>query len=288
VLRRNYNIRFKDEFVRHKKTLTQKEHYGELKEVVDVYVNNGKCTNEKCSELRDVVKNILKEMYNNDYGMYEPKSCPPMEGFLNVFPILGTRDKNGNEWSKLNYIIFEPKSTTLLLITYLKKYGTFEHRDFIQWVKEDKNRLFKEEFLELMFGYIRFPKVKRVYGHNLIGYIRNVFPDSKIVSNFCPSSEGDDGDLLVVSSNGNRIVFQPVTPKSTKVMKLDGKYYLRFGRRGGSPVLNRYANYIITNNGIIFKNTNVITGYRAWEFKYPPVYNEMPYDTELFKTTKLK
>lgn len=288
VLRRSYDIRFKDDFVRHKKNLTQKEHYRELREASEIYVMDGRCTNQKCSELRSTIKNLLKEIYSDNYGIYESNSCPQTEGFLNVYPIEGTNDKNGNEWSKLNYIIFEPKATTLLLITYLKKYGTFDHKDFIDWVKEDKDRLFNGEFLKLMFKSIDIPKVDISYGESLIDNIRKYLPNSKIVSSFCPSSKNDDGDSFVVSHLGNNVVFQPVRPKSNNVLRHDGKYYLRFGRRTGAPNLNRLADYIITHTGIIFKNDNVISGERAWEFENPPVYNENPFDTELMKTTKLK
>jgi hypothetical protein len=288
VLRRNYDIRFKDDFVRYKKNLTQREHYGELRDASEVYVMDGRCTNIKCSELRSTIKNSLKEMYGDNYGTYESTSCSPIEGFLNVYPIEGTDDKNGNQWSKLNYIIFEPKVTTLLLITYLKKYGTFDHKDFIDWVKEDKGRLFNGEFLKVMFNSINLPKVDMLYGESLIDNIRKLFPNAKVVSSFCTSMKNDDGDSFVVSHRGNRIVFQPVRTKSKNVLRHDGKYYLRFGRRTGAPNLNRSADYFITQNGIIFQNDNVISGERAWEFGNSPVYNENPYDTELMKTTKLK
>jgi hypothetical protein len=288
VLRRNYDIKFKDDFVRYKKNLTQKEHYRELRELSEIYVMDGRCTNIKCSELRNTIKGLLKEIYGSDYGTYDSTSCPPIEGFLNVYPIEGTRDKNDNKWSKLNYIIFEPKATTLLLITYLKKYGTFDHKDFIDWVKEDKDRIFRGEFLKVMFDNINIPKVDRLYGENLIDNIRKLFPNSKVVNSFCPSRKSDYGDSFVVSHRGNHFVFQPVKPKANNVLRHNGKYYLRFGRRTGAPNLNRSADYIITHNGIIFQNDNVISGERAWEFGNPPIYNENPYDTELMKTAKLK
>ena len=42
------------------------------------------------------------------------------------------------------------------------------------------------------------------------------------------------------------------------------------------PNINRNADYIITNNGTIFKNNKVVAGNRAWEFSEPPIYSIRP------------
>jgi len=288
VLRRHYDIKFKDDFVRYKKNLTKKELNKEILDAIRIYSSGENCRNEKCSELRNVIMNILKEFYSDDYGVYETESCPRTEGFINVFPISESKDKNGNTWSKLNYIIYKSSTINLLLMAYLKKYGTFEHKDFIEWVKEDKKRLFSGEFFDLILSYIKVHGVKKIGDDELVNTIKKVLPNSEIVDTFCPSKKGYNSDLFTLYNNGKYLSFQVVRPKHRRVLKHDGKYYLKFGRRGGAPVLNRRADYIITDNGIIFKNSNVNSGLRAWEFENPPVYNELPFDTELKKHDKLK
>lgn len=288
VLRRYYDIKFKDDFVKHKEKLTPREYLLKLREVNNIYISDGRCKTNKCSELRNVIESSLKEIYGDDYGDYISDGCEPTQGFLNVYPLEDTYDENGNQWSKLNYIIFKEKAVSSILMSYLKIYGTFEHNDFIDWVKENKEKLFSGQFLELMIKNIRIPKPKSIYGEHMMDNIKTIFPDAKLISKFCPTTRKDYNENIVISDNGKQIIFQPVSPKSSKVLMIDGKYYITFSRRDGAPILNRKANYIITNTGTIFENSDVISGKKMWQFINPPIYYDQPFQTELKKYDKIR
>ena len=288
VLRRNYNIEFKDEFVRHKVNLTQQEQSKKLAELVQVYSSEGRCKNQKCSEVRDAIEQSLKDIYPNNYGVYQSSNCEPTMGFLNKFSVKDSTDENGNTWSKLNYIIFKTKGISTLLMTYLKRFGTFEHNDFVQWIKDEKTKLFKGRFLDLMIRNVRPPNTKNVYGEVYHDAIKKLFPNSEIIDKFCPSNRKNYSELINISNDGKTIVFQPVDTRTNKIFHVNGKYYILFGRRNDKVILNRNADYIIISGGAIFKNSHVIVGDRAWDFSEPPVYYEEPFATELKKSVKLK
>lgn len=288
VLKRRYDVKFKDNFVRHKETLSDKEYSRKLKEILPTYLSSGKCNNPRCSEFRDTIVKSIKELYPNDYGVFDSYGCPRTEGFLNVYPVSEDTDDMGNKWSKLNYIVFKEKAATSIIIAYLKKYGTFEHGDFIKWIEEDKKRLFTGPFLELMLRNIMIRKDENLGSEKMMSYIENIFPDAVLVGGFCPTTRKDYNELLSVTVKGKLIKFQPVNTKTKHVLKHNGKYYLQFSRREKSPVINRRADYIITTDGIIFENSKVVTGQRVWEFENAPIYNEYPYQTELRRSTKIK
>lgn len=278
VLRRNYDIRFKDEEIRYKKKLDQKQTQNLLNSQIKDYISDGRCKTKKCEDLRNVIESSLMEMYGNDYGPYVSNSCEPTQGFLNVYPIVGTFDNNKNEWSKLNYIIFKRESAYTILLAYIKKYGTFEHGDFIKWVNEDKERLFKGPFLSLMFKNMNFPNPKKSSGENLMAYIKNVFPESKLVDLFCPTTRKEYTETITIINQGKKISFQVIHPEHRDIYNIGDKFYLKFSRRIKikPPNINRNADYIITNNGTIFKNNKVVAGNRAWEFSEPPIYSIRP------------
>lgn len=283
VLRRNYDIRFKDEIVRYKKELNQNQSKILLNDKIKDYISDGRCKSKKCEDLRNIIESSLMEMYGNNYGPYVSTSCEPTQGFLNVYPIDGTFDNNKNLWSKLNYVIFRKESAYMIVMAYIKKYGTFEHGDFIEWVNEDKERLFRGPFLSLMLKNIDYPKTKNIFGKNLMVYIKNVFPDSKLVDSFCPTTRKEYTETITISNEGKKIIFQLVYPKHKVVLNIGGKFYLSFGKKIKirPPNINRNADYIITNNGTIYKNENVVSGQKVWEFDKPPIYSIHPTITEL-------
>jgi len=288
VLRRNYNIEFKDEFVRHKVNLTHQEVYKKLNELIQIYFSQGKCKNQKCSEARDTIEQCLKDLYPNKYGTYESPGCEPTDGFLNKFAVKNSKDENGNTWSKLNYIIFKKNGISTLLMAYLKKFGTFEHNDFIQWIKDEKVNLFKGVFLHLMIRNVKPPNEKNVYGEVYLNSIKKLFPNSEVVDKFCPSNRKNYSELITILDNGKKVVFQPVETKSKNILRFKDKYYIFFSRRSEKIILNRNADYIIITGGAIFKNSDVLVGNRSWQFSEPPVYNEEPFVTQLKKTYPLK
>jgi hypothetical protein len=289
VLRRYYDIKFDDKFVRHKAVLSKSEYSFKLNEIKNTYVSDGRCKNSKCEELRDTIEECLKEIYGDNYGEYISDICEPTQGFLNVFPLSGTDDDNGNKWSKLNYVIYKENATTSLIMAYLKEFGTFEHNDFIKWVRDSKVRLFSGPFFELMLRNITYPKFsKSSTNDTIISHINKLFPDATPIQKFCPSTRTEYNELIVMDNDGEILTFQPVNTKSRKVLKKDNKYYIFFSRRTKSPNISRNADYIVVSEGPIFENYQVVVGQRVWEFKQPPVYYDHPYQTEIKKYSKLK
>lgn len=289
VLRKYYDIKFDDKFVKHKVTLSKHDYSVKLREVVGIYGSDGRCKNSKCEQLRNVIEECLKEMYGENYGEYSSEICEPTQGFLNVFPLNGTDDDNGNKWSKLNYVIYQRNSISSLIMAYLKQFGTFEHRDFIEWVKDSKERLFSGPFFDLMLRNIIYPRVSSSgINDRVLAQIKKLFPNATPVQKFCPSTRREYNELVIIDNDGEIITFQPVDTKSSKVLKKDGKYYIFFSRRVKSPNISKSADYIVSSKGPIFKNRKVIFGNRTLEFDDPPVYYELPYMTELGKYQKLK
>lgn len=283
TLRRYYDIRFDDDFEKQKINLDKNEYTNILSKLREVYISNGKCRNNKCEDLRSVIEKSLKDIYNNNYGKYSPISCKPTFGFMNIYPLNNTKDNKGNSWSKLNYLISKENPNTTLLMTYLKEYGTFEHGEFIDWIYNEKDRLFKGPFLELMIRNLEIPSTDKTFGNSVLNTITKVFPNSKIVDSFCPSN----ADFMVININGKNTIVQPILTKSKRVLKHNGNYYVFFGRRGGSPEINRHSDYFVVPNGPIFKNSNVIRGNRSWQFSDPPIYYELDFDTSLEKRHKI-
>jgi hypothetical protein len=278
VLRRNYDIRFKDDFVRYKKTLTQNQIDNLFRLKIKDYLSDRACKTTKCEDLRNEIESSLKDMYGKNYGTYVSNSCEPVQGFLNIYPIEGTSDSNGNEWSKLNYVIFMKESISVLVLAYIKKYGTLEHGDFIEWIKEDKERLFKGPFFDAI---LKNMVTLRTKNRDLMVYIKQVFPDSKLIDSFCPTTRNEYTETISIMDKGTKIVFQPVNIKHRVVFNFNGKYYLSFAYKDIPPNINRKADYIITNNGTIYKNSNVIRGKKVWEFDEPPIFTVHETITEL-------
>jgi hypothetical protein len=112
-------------------------------------------------------------------------------------------------------------------------------------------------------------------------YIKQVFPDSKLIDSFCPTTRNEYTETISIMDKGTKIVFQPVNIKHRVVFNINGKYYLSFAYKDIPPNINRKADYIITNNGTIYKNSNVIRGKKVWEFDEPPIFTVHETITEL-------
>lgn len=287
VLRRYYDIRFDDEFVRQKVKLDPKDENKLILNLGPIYNSKRICKNEKCSELRNVIEKSLLNLYGDDYGEYQSKNCEPTKGFLNIYPIKGTEDDNNNLWSKLNYLIYDQKSINTLIITYVKSYGTFEHSDFIEWIEKNKERLFNSEFLNTTLRNVYIP----VFTHtkkDIIEQIQQVFPTAKLIQRFCPANRRDYNELITVDIDGEKKVFQPVQTKTFKVLEEKGKYYIFFSKRNQKTNLSMKADYIIIPGGSIFENRKIVVGDRAWEFPFPPIYNPHPFITNRNYVNKIK
>lgn len=276
VLRRYYDIRFEDDFVQQKVKLNSRDESRLMRNLTEIYNSPRDCKNEKCSELRDIIEKSLLNLYGNNYGEYRSQNCQPTKGFLNIYPVKETEDDDDNLWSRLNYVIYNQKSIYTLLLAYVKTYGTFEHSDFIKWVEKNQQRLFNSEFLDLTLNNINVPVFTQTQ-EDIIEQIQEVFPTAKIIQKFCPANRRDYNELITVSIDGEKKIFQPVKPKSPKILKENGKYYIFFSRRIQKPNLSMKADYIIIPGGSIFENNRIVVGHRTWEFPFPPLYNPHPF-----------
>lgn len=281
TLRRYYDIRFDDDFERQKVKLNRQEFDSFLTKTVTSYVSKGRCKNDKCKELRITIEDSLKDIYGENYGTYSPISCKPITGFMNIYPIGDVKDVNGNTWSKLNYIPFKENSVKTILVKYLKEFGTFEHEDFLTWIRDEKYNLFKGEFLELMVRNLGISYLDKLFDNSILKTINKKFPNFKIVDSFCPSGFRYLSNLMVINYEGRVITIQPIFTKNTRVLKHNNEYYIFFGSTSGSPDINMKADYFVIPNGAIFKNSNVIRGKRSWKFSDPPIFYDSDYDLEL-------
>lgn len=285
-IRRKYNINFDEKFERHIGKLSEKEterlFYEKSK---DYRSNTGYCTTNQCKDLRNVIEKSLKEIYSDNYGVYDSKYCDKTEGFLNIYPLPNSNNENGLSWSKLNYIIFENDPISLIVKSYIKQMKTFEHNDFIQWVYNNKENLFKGEFLKSLLTNISY-KPTFMSKSNYEPYIKKFLPNSKVVQNFCPSTKTNYSEIVVVDNEGEKIIFQPVNAKNNGIYTLDGKYYIPFSKTVNPPKLSYKSDYILISNGPIYRNYKIIQGRRNWESPEPPVYS--PTDKILTMSKKVK
>lgn len=288
TLRKYYDIKFKDDFVKQQVELSTYDYGNLLNKAKSVYSIEGKCNNPKCQEFRNTIEESLKSVYETNYGTFSVSNCPTQKGFINIFPINYEKDNNGNLWSKLNFMVSNHNIASSLLIGYIKKYGTFEHNDFIQWIKDEKDNLFKGSFFDLMLRNLNLPEGSSLISSSLFKFIKRKFPNARKSQSYCPSNDITTPDLMILNINGKDYSFQPVLPKVKRVMKLDDKYYIFFGRRTKAPSVNRRADYIVVPDGPIFENKNVIAGTRSWEFSNPPIYYELEYELVPGKNRKIK
>lgn len=272
-IRKKYNVNFEEKFERHIGKLSEKEterlFYERSK---DYRSNNGYCNTNQCKDVRNVIEKSLKEVYPDNYGEYNSKYCDKTQGFLNIYPLPNSSNENGDSWSKLNYIIFENDPISLIVKSYIKQMKTFEHNEFIRWIYENKEQLFKGEFLNTLLTHISH-KPTFMRKSNYEPLIRKFLPNSKVVQNFCPSTKQNYSELVVVENEGEKIIFQPVNAKNNGIYKLDDKYYIPFSHRIKPPKMSYKSDYILISNGPIYRNYRIIQGVRYWESPEPPVYS---------------
>lgn len=162
---------------------------------------------------------------------------------------------------------------------------TFEHNEFIRWIYENKEQLFKGEFLNTLLTHISHkPTFMRKSDYEPL--IRKFLPNSKVVQNFCPTTKQNYSELVVVENEGKKIIFQPVNAKNNGIYKLDDKYYIPFSHRIKPPKMSYKSDYILISNGPIYRNYKIIQGVRYWESPEPPVYS--PIDRIINITKKVR
>jgi hypothetical protein len=272
-IRKKYNINFDEKFERHIGKLSEKETERLFFEKSKDYRSNtGYCNTNQCKDLRNVIEKSLKEIYPDNYGVYDSKYCEKTQGFLNIYPLPNSNNENGFSWSKLNYIIFENDPISLIVKSYIKQMKTFEHNDFIQWVYDNRDNLFKGEFLKTLLTNISY-KPTFMSKSNYEPHIKKFLPNSKVVQNFCPSTKTNYSEIVVVEDDGKEIIFQPVNAKNEGIYKLDDKYYIPFSKTVKPPKLSYKSDFILISNGPIYRNYKIIQGRSSWESPEPPVYS---------------
>lgn len=271
-LRKVYDIQFKDDFKRYKPELSFHESGLLSKNVISDYKFEGRCKTKKCEDFRNAVEGSLKEIYSTYYGEFKSIGCGNVEGFINYEPIPNIVDDNGNAWSMLNYYIYSPKVLTLLIKSYVNENGTFEHNDFIGWIKENKNQFFSQKniktFSESMVGiYDKLNRIIEESNEIISMFLKN--KNYEIMN--CPSTRKGYSDITSVRVSDNIINFQTLNTFTKKTAKRVGDN-LWVSKLSTPQQIDYNADYIITSSGDIFKNEKVVIDGVMIYFKTPPVY----------------
>jgi hypothetical protein len=271
-LRKESDIDFKDDFKRYKPELSFQESGLLSKKVITDYKFEGRCKTKKCEDYRNAVESSLKEIYSTYYGKFKSIGCGDVEGFINYEPIPNIVDDDGNSWSMLNYYIYSPRVLTLLIKSYVNENGTFEHNDFIDWIKENKNQFFSQSniktFSESMVGI--YDKLTRtIEGSNKIisMFLKN--KNYEIMN--CPNTRKRYSNITSVRVVDNIINFQTLNTfsKSTS-KKVDDNLWV--SKLSTPQQIDYTSDYIITTSGHIFKNDKVVIDGVMIYFNNPPVY----------------
>jgi hypothetical protein len=270
-LRKEYDIEFKDDFKRYKPELSFHESGLLAKKVISDYKFEGRCKTKKCEDFRNAVEVSLKEIYSTYYGKFKSVECGDVEGFINYQPIPNIVDDNGNSWSMLNYYIYSPKVLTLLIKSYVNENGTFEHNDFIGWIKENKNQFFSQSniktFSESMSGiYDKLNRIIEVSDEVISMFLKN--------KNFkfmvCPNTRKRYSNITLVQINNSVIRFQTLSTFRKKVKMIeDGLWSTKLN---GLQQIDYTSDYIITTSGEVFNNDKVVIDGNMAYFKNPPIF----------------
>lgn len=270
-LRREYNIEFDDNFNRYKPELSFHESGVLSNKVINEYKFTGRCKTKKCNDYRNVVESSLKELYPSYYGKFESVECGDVEGFINYQPIPNIVDDNGNSWSMLNYYIYSTQVLRLLIKSYINENGTFEHNDFINWVKNNKDQFFSRSniitFNESMMNV--YDKINGVT-EDTIKFISNFLKNKNFQIMVCPTTRKKYSNITSVQIDNIIIRFQSLSilKKKTKMIG-DGLWAAKLS---GLQQIDYSSDYIITTSGEIFKNDKVIIDGNMVYFKNPPIF----------------
>ena len=270
-LRKEYDIEFKDDFKRYKPELSFHESGLLSKKVISDYKFEGRCKTKKCDDYRNVVESSLKELYPSYYGKFKSVECEDVEGFINYQPIPNIVDDNGNSWSMLNYYIYSTQVLRLLIKSYINENGTFEHNDFIDWVKKNKDQFFSlsniNTFSESMMNV--YNKINGVT-EDTIKIISNFLKNKRFQFIVCPNTRKRYSNITSVQINNSVIRFQTLSTFRKKVKMIeDGLWATKLS---GLQQIDYTSDYIITTSGEVFNNDKVVIDGNMAYFKTPPVY----------------
>lgn len=247
TLRRYYDIKFEDDFQRYVPDLNYKDTERILNKTFNLYDFNNKFK----TEFQNTVKDILYKTFSDNVGEYTSTPCERnMTGILNIYPKKDSLDDNNNQWSLLNNLPNNKVTLKLLLKKYIEEFKSFEHNEFISWIKDNPSVLtndfidviVRELELESPLSTVQGKLLKRIFKTNDLFFVK------------CPN-EKNKKDLLVVYYEGKPMKIQYIRT-SGPIHHQDGEYKLTIGKKQRDKYINYDADFILFTNGSLFLNDN--------------------------------
>lgn len=94
----------------------------------------------KASGIPQLILDILKEVYPNNWGKIDEPGCETLEGVIDIFPAM-----EGERWSILNFFDTNPGVIRLLLEKYQDENEDTTLEGFKNYLRENKNELFRAD-----------------------------------------------------------------------------------------------------------------------------------------------
>lgn len=94
----------------------------------------------KASGIPQLILDILKEVYPNNWGKIDEPDCETLEGVIDIFPAM-----EGERWSILNFFDTNPGVIRLLLEKYQDENDNTTLEGFKEYLRENKDDLFRAD-----------------------------------------------------------------------------------------------------------------------------------------------
>jgi len=214
----------------------------------------------KASGIPQLILDILKELYPNNWGKISEPNCETLEGVIDIFPAI-----EGERWSILNFFDTNPGVIRILVDEYQDKNEVQTLEGFKQWLNDTKEELFGEKS-QILQDLIKRNRQSFERGWKLesdvIDIIKRQNPslnDEDIIQ-YCLGSIKDRVDSIDVSINGKGYQIKPASKMER--MK-DGSIRVRtHGMRNWyKNKVREGLDYILYSNGnnvAVFPNRNYI------------------------------
>ena len=267
-LRKKYHVDFESDFEIFIPNISSEEEQKIITHSTNLYMDqrgNEKCKNSKCSQYKDILNKIIKDFYGSNIGLYEPYGCKSTEGYVNIYSFNNTEDSHDNTWSKLNYLSDNRKVLQALIEEYVNQRKTFTHEDFMKWLKDNKEKYFKGIYMDKLLSIVQ--SSNPLVSLDLNGFFKKLYPELKVINNFCPSSLYSKEKVFLVNKDGKPTKIQYIS--LTKLVKQDNGWIGKISQNQGPSSLIGEADYIATNKGMMFPNNQIKIDKDQWFFPEP-------------------
>lgn len=173
------------------------------------------------AKFRDTVNNILKELYKNTEYWSNEKGRGQLGqgGVVNIYSVyslmqekgLDDYEEQGGDWSILNYFDTNPVVRRTLIGMYEKESGnllnnTTTLNEFISWLKENKERLFKEgpilkDLAKKNANSLYNGELTEKVAHTYLTKVLENLPDWELQKRFIPGAKEDREGVDFVMKN---------------------------------------------------------------------------------------